>query len=241
MRSEDNNDPLRAITIVSISDEKPLHVRQLNCLRCTVAILSVFKSSYNNASRVDTIIAANGGFVKLRKNNPHNISRAFWEEEALFTDSQWEEVRTLAKAALASFGWPVEVPPPAQCIRYVEGTGVVDETASVTGFLFQTVVSSRSLLRAQGCLATPRSSSLCIVTQIISQRFCPMRSHPLPLFRLERVRDSSRAPRKELRASLLPYAVYFPPAITPLQQDHHVLTLHPRGMYQRERRHRPGS
>jgi hypothetical protein len=42
-------------------------------------------------------------------------------------DSQWEEVRTLAKAALASFGWPVEVPPPAQYIRYVEGVGVVDE------------------------------------------------------------------------------------------------------------------
>ncbi len=64
---------------------------------------------------------------KNRKNNPHNVSRAFWEEEALFTDSQWEEVRTLAKAALASFGWPVEVPPPAQYIRYVEGIGVVDE------------------------------------------------------------------------------------------------------------------
>src|SRR5215469_6702810 len=35
----------------------------------------------------------------------------------------------------------------------------------------------------------------------------------LPFFRLERVWDSSRAPRRELRTSLLPYAVYFPPPI----------------------------
>ncbi len=71
--------------------------------------------------------ALNSFLNKIWKNNPHNISRAFWEEEALFTDSQWEEVHTLAKAALASFGWPVEVPPPAQYIRYEEGIGVVDE------------------------------------------------------------------------------------------------------------------
>ena len=73
------------------------------------------------------LTALNSFLNKIWKNNPHNVSRAFWEEEALFTDSQWEEVRTLAKAALASFGWPVEVPPPAQYIRYVEGVGVVDE------------------------------------------------------------------------------------------------------------------
>lgn len=38
----------------------------------------------------------------------------FWADEALSSDPRWEEVRTLAKAALASFGWPVEVPPPAR-------------------------------------------------------------------------------------------------------------------------------
>ena len=41
---------------------------------------------------------------------------AFWTDEALFTDSRWEKVRNLAQAALASFGWPVEVPPPARLL-----------------------------------------------------------------------------------------------------------------------------
>jgi hypothetical protein len=38
----------------------------------------------------------------------------FWTDEALSSDLRWEEVRTLAKAVLVSFGWPIEVPPPAQ-------------------------------------------------------------------------------------------------------------------------------
>lgn len=41
---------------------------------------------------------------------------AFWTDEALFTDSRWEKVRNLAQTALASFGWPVEVPPPARLL-----------------------------------------------------------------------------------------------------------------------------
>ncbi len=44
----------------------------------------------------------------------HNA--AFWTDEALFTDSRWEEVRHQAKAALISFGWPLEVPPPARLL-----------------------------------------------------------------------------------------------------------------------------
>jgi hypothetical protein len=44
----------------------------------------------------------------------HNA--AFWTDKALFTDSRWEEVRNLAKAALVSFGWPIEVPPPARLL-----------------------------------------------------------------------------------------------------------------------------
>jgi len=44
----------------------------------------------------------------------HNA--AFWTDEALFTDSRWEEVRHLAQAALVSFGWPIEVPPPARLL-----------------------------------------------------------------------------------------------------------------------------
>ena len=63
---------------------------------------------------------------KIWKNNPRKKG-PFWPEETLFTDSQWEGVRTLAKAALASFEWPVEVPPPYQSIRYVEGVGVVGD------------------------------------------------------------------------------------------------------------------
>lgn len=41
---------------------------------------------------------------------------AFWTDESLFTDSRWEEVRNLAKAALISFGWAIEVPSPAQLL-----------------------------------------------------------------------------------------------------------------------------
>ncbi len=36
----------------------------------------------------------------------------FWEEEALFSDPRWEEVRHLAKQALLSLDWPIEVPIP---------------------------------------------------------------------------------------------------------------------------------
>jgi len=43
-----------------------------------------------------------------------SVSGAFWTDEALFRDPRWEEIRNLAKAALVSFGWPVEVPPPAR-------------------------------------------------------------------------------------------------------------------------------
>jgi hypothetical protein len=53
----------------------------------------------------------------------HN--RSFLEDEALFTDSRWEEVRTLAKAALAAFGWPVKVPPPAEYLTLIDDTEVI--------------------------------------------------------------------------------------------------------------------
>ena len=39
---------------------------------------------------------------------------AVWTNEALSSDPRWEQVRMLAQAALVSFGWPIEVPPPAR-------------------------------------------------------------------------------------------------------------------------------
>ncbi len=39
----------------------------------------------------------------------HNA--AIWTDEALVSDPRWEQVRAMAQAALASFQWPVEVPP----------------------------------------------------------------------------------------------------------------------------------
>ncbi len=45
---------------------------------------------------------------------PHNAD--FWTDEAIFIDSRWDEVRNLAKAALVSFGWPIEVPSPARLL-----------------------------------------------------------------------------------------------------------------------------
>jgi hypothetical protein len=38
----------------------------------------------------------------------------FWSDEALVSDPCWEQVRTLARAALASFRWPREAPPPEE-------------------------------------------------------------------------------------------------------------------------------
>ena len=43
----------------------------------------------------------------------------FWEDEALASDERWEQVRHLARAALAAFGWPVAVPPRQQ-YRWLE-------------------------------------------------------------------------------------------------------------------------
>jgi hypothetical protein len=40
--------------------------------------------------------------------------RDFWSDEALSSDPRWEEVRTLAQAALLACGWPMEIPPPAR-------------------------------------------------------------------------------------------------------------------------------
>jgi hypothetical protein len=34
-------------------------------------------------------------------------------KEGCSSHLRWEEVRTLAKAALVSFGWRIEIPPPA--------------------------------------------------------------------------------------------------------------------------------
>ena len=41
-------------------------------------------------------------------------SSDLWTDEALSSGHWWKEVRTLAKAALVSFGWPIEIPPPAR-------------------------------------------------------------------------------------------------------------------------------
>lgn len=37
-----------------------------------------------------------------------------WSDEALSSDPRWEEVRTLAQAALVACGWPNEIPSPAR-------------------------------------------------------------------------------------------------------------------------------
>ena len=46
----------------------------------------------------------------LAHDNPQHGE--FWEEEALFTDPRWNEVRTLAKVALTCLEWSIETPPP---------------------------------------------------------------------------------------------------------------------------------
>ncbi len=44
----------------------------------------------------------------------HSSNIDFWTDEALSSDPRWEEVRTLAQAALVTCGWPNEIPPPAR-------------------------------------------------------------------------------------------------------------------------------
>jgi hypothetical protein len=43
-----------------------------------------------------------------------SLHRDFWTDEALLSDARWEQVRTLAKATLIEFGWPIEIPPVAR-------------------------------------------------------------------------------------------------------------------------------
>lgn len=43
-----------------------------------------------------------------------SLHRDFWTDEALSSDPRWEQVRTLARAALVAFGWPIEIPPVAR-------------------------------------------------------------------------------------------------------------------------------
>ncbi|HEY0971791.1 MAG TPA: hypothetical protein VGE02_12555 [Gemmatimonadales bacterium] len=44
-----------------------------------------------------------------------------WAENALRSRPEWAKVRSLASAALAAFGWPVEPPPPNPHV-YVRGS-----------------------------------------------------------------------------------------------------------------------
>jgi hypothetical protein len=55
-------------------------------------------------------------------------SSDLWTDEALSSDPRWEEVRTLAKAALVSFGWPIEIP--LQHERRMGCLSITDHTSS---------------------------------------------------------------------------------------------------------------
>jgi hypothetical protein len=59
---------------------------------------------------LDSLLMTTSG----RHNAPH------WSDEALRHDPLWEEVRELARNALASFGWSSEVPPSNRSV-YVSG------------------------------------------------------------------------------------------------------------------------
>ena len=62
------------------------------------------------------------------------LHEAFWTDEALFSDPRWEEIRKLAESALVSFGWPIQVPPPAQ---YQDGMVVDGEYTFYIGDFFR--------------------------------------------------------------------------------------------------------
>jgi len=40
-----------------------------------------------------------------------DFEETLWNEDAMATRSEWEELRSLSKSALASFDWPTEKPP----------------------------------------------------------------------------------------------------------------------------------
>jgi hypothetical protein len=45
---------------------------------------------------------------------------ALWTDDALHSRPEWEELRSMAKVALGSFGWPIERPPEGRS-RYISG------------------------------------------------------------------------------------------------------------------------
>jgi hypothetical protein len=45
---------------------------------------------------------------------------AVWDEDGLYTNPYWRELRVLATACLGSFGWPREIPP-SYAHEYVRG------------------------------------------------------------------------------------------------------------------------
>ena len=49
-----------------------------------------------------------------------DFDEALWNEDALGTRSEWEELRSLSKSALALFEWPIDKPPSGRSM-YVRG------------------------------------------------------------------------------------------------------------------------
>lgn len=54
-------------------------------------------------------------------NGGAEFTEDLWYEGALSTRKEWEDVRSLAKSALACFGWPVQKPPYGRSL-YANGT-----------------------------------------------------------------------------------------------------------------------
>ena len=57
--------------------------------------------------------------IITRMSGKQNAS--FWTEEALRTDPTWDEIRSAAKATVASFGWELRRPPPSGAIYISAG------------------------------------------------------------------------------------------------------------------------
>ncbi len=69
-------------------------------------------ASYWKLSKEQTTILAQLDEFFSKKDISSNGD--FWTDEALTSDTRWEDVREMAKAALVSFEWPIEIPPPAR-------------------------------------------------------------------------------------------------------------------------------
>jgi hypothetical protein len=80
-----------------------------------------------SGEQLETLRAIDLRLAALGAGGPE-FDAELWSDRAFESDARWEELRSLARAALTRLQWPVELPPPRRSV-YVPG-GPVDAGSS---------------------------------------------------------------------------------------------------------------